>query len=134
MKLQWFPTCPVSQDFFFARFPHFETSLSESITRPGNAKLFATFLVCFFVGRLGLGSGFSGKPLIPNWNATPAGTVAYLIFQGGNKAGSIVFFFFVSDSLTSPQVVPPFVELSALLWNRRIRCRARFLEVSANCV
>ena len=93
VKLQWFPTCPVSQDFFFARFPHFETSLSEFITRPGNAKLFATFLVCFFVGRLGLGSGFSGKPLIPNWNATPAGTVAYLIFQGGNKAGSIVFFF-----------------------------------------
>ena len=32
------------------------------------------------------------------------------------------------------QPLLPFVELSALLWNRRIRCRARFLEVSANCV
>ena len=52
----------------------------------GNAKLFATFLVCFILGRLGLGSGLNAKPLIPNWNATPAGTVAYLIFQGGNKA------------------------------------------------
>ena len=52
----------------------------------GNTKLFATFLVCFILGRLGLGSGLNAKPLIPNWNATPAGTVAYLIFQGGNKA------------------------------------------------
>lgn len=30
--------------------------------------------------------------------------------------------------------VPTFVELSALLWNQRFRCRASFLEVSANCV
>lgn len=54
-----------------------------------NAKLFATFLVCFILGRLGLGSGLNAKPLIPNWNATPAGTVAYLIFQGGNKAAAL---------------------------------------------
>ena len=100
-----------SRRFLWVGF-HFEKSRYPSpsplpFPSPGNAKLFATFLVCFFVGRLGLGSGFSGKPLIPNWNATPAGTVAYLIFQGGNKAGTrtIVCFFFWGDSVTLPQVV-----------------------------
>ena len=61
--------------------------MSWTFTRT-NGKLFLTFLVCFFMGRLGIGSGIQGRPIVPKWNATPAGTVAYLIFQGGNQARS----------------------------------------------
>ena len=49
-------------------------------------KVFWTFLICFILGRFGLGSG---QKFVPNYNATPAGTVAYLIFQGGNEAAAL---------------------------------------------
>ena len=49
-------------------------------------KVFVTFVLCFVLGRVGLGSV---KKFVPAYNATPAGTVAYLIFQGGNEAAAL---------------------------------------------
>lgn len=54
-------------------------------------KLLLTYLICFLIGRLGfgclacllarIGTGPTKNPFVPPFNATPAGTVAYLIFQ-----------------------------------------------------
>lgn len=49
-------------------------------------KLLATFTLCFMVGRIGIGSKVK---FVPAFNATPAGTVAYLIFQGGDQAAAL---------------------------------------------
>lgn len=49
-------------------------------------KLMATFTLCFILGRLGVGSQ---QKFVPAFNATPAGTVAYLIFQGGDQAAAL---------------------------------------------
>lgn len=49
-------------------------------------KVFVTFVLCFVLGRFGLGSA---QKFVPNYNSTPAGTVAYLIFQGGNEAAAL---------------------------------------------
>lgn len=73
---------------FMSMFPSYSKLHSWTFTRE-NGKLFLTFLTCFALGRSGIGSGAGGKPIIPGWNATPAGTVAYLIFQGGNQAAAL---------------------------------------------
>jgi len=49
-------------------------------------KLLATFTLCFMIGRIGIGSKVK---FVPAFNATPAGTVAYLIFQGGDQAAAL---------------------------------------------
>ena len=73
---------------FMSMFPSSSLLHSWTFTRE-NGKLFLTFLTCFAVGRSGIGSGVGGTPIIPGWNATPAGTVAYLIFQKGNQAAAL---------------------------------------------
>jgi len=52
-----------------------------------NLKLMTTFLACFFVGMYGIGCAYG--VIIPTWSSTAGGTVAYLIFQGGNKAAAL---------------------------------------------
>ncbi|CAK9019806.1 unnamed protein product [Durusdinium trenchii] len=53
-------------------------------------KLLLTYTLCFVVGRFGIGAGYNTqRAFVPPYNATPAGTVAYLIFQGGNQAAAI---------------------------------------------
>ena len=50
-------------------------------------KLMLTFSTCFVLGRLGI--HMDSGSFVPAFNATPAGTVAYLIFQGGNQAAAL---------------------------------------------
>ncbi|CAE7351802.1 unnamed protein product [Symbiodinium natans] len=50
-------------------------------------KLLLTFMLCFMLGRIGI--GMRTGSFVPAFNATPAGTVAYLIFQGGNQAAAL---------------------------------------------
>lgn len=52
-----------------------------------NIKLMVTYILCFMIGRNGL--GYFPKWVFPDFNSTPAGTVSYLIFQGGNQAAAI---------------------------------------------
>ena len=50
-------------------------------------KLLLTFTACFLVGWLGI--RVQSGHFVPAFNATPAGTVAYLIFQGGDQAAAL---------------------------------------------
>ena len=50
-------------------------------------KLLLTFTSCFMLGWLGI--CVSSTSFVPPFNATPAGTVAYLIFQSGDQAAAL---------------------------------------------
>ncbi|CAE7336161.1 unnamed protein product [Symbiodinium sp. KB8] len=50
-------------------------------------KLSVAFTLCFVIGWFGI--GMQTGSFVPAFNATPAGTVAYLIFQGGNQAAAL---------------------------------------------
>jgi len=62
-------------------------ALPRGINFRRNIKLMMTYFLCFTIGRHGL--GYYPKWVFPDFNSTPAGTVSYLIFQGGNQAAAI---------------------------------------------
>lgn len=62
-------------------------ALPKGINVRQNIKLMVTYFLCFTIGRHGL--GYYPKWVFPDYNSTPAGTVSYLIFQGGNQAAAI---------------------------------------------
>eukprot|EP00930_Biecheleria_cincta_P034772 TRINITY_DN23988_c0_g1_i1.p1 TRINITY_DN23988_c0_g1~~TRINITY_DN23988_c0_g1_i1.p1 ORF type:complete len:961 (+),score=134.33 TRINITY_DN23988_c0_g1_i1:67-2949(+) len=62
-------------------------ALPRGVHIRNNIKLMLTYFLCFAIGRNGL--GYYPRWVFTDFNSTPAGTVSYLIFQGGNRAAAI---------------------------------------------